>query len=129
MREEVARRREVLQFHTLQLPTCSSSSSRFSHAGFTRALRLTLAAFDLHIQRCSSFLSATLASCIVKPGLVIERQARRDVGAGRLGGSGEDGGGLADRGEGAVGPVFAREGGELRAPSSSVHQSASYLSR
>lgn len=32
-------------------------------------------------------------------------------------------------GDGAVGSVFAREGGELRAPSSSVHQSASYLSR
>lgn len=32
-------------------------------------------------------------------------------------------------GDGAVGPVFTREGGEMRAPSSSVHQSASYLSR
>lgn len=32
-------------------------------------------------------------------------------------------------GDGAVGAVFTREGGELRAPSSSVHQSASYLSR
>lgn len=32
-------------------------------------------------------------------------------------------------GNGAVGLVFTREGGELRAPSSSVHQSASYLSR
>lgn len=32
-------------------------------------------------------------------------------------------------GGGAVGAVFTREGGELRAPSSSVHQSANYLSR
>lgn len=32
-------------------------------------------------------------------------------------------------GDGAVGSVFAREGGELRAPSSSVHQSASDFSR
>lgn len=41
----------------------------------------------------------------------------------------EDGGRLGNRGDGAVGAVFAREGGELRAPSSSVHQSASYFSR
>lgn len=68
------------------------------------------------------FVSATLASCIVEPGLVIGRQARR-------GGSGEDGGRWGDGEEsavGAVGPVFVREGGELRAPPSpSVHQSAS----